>query len=65
MTALSVFTDSADLKSFENEKLNPYLPSIWFASYGIRIGDQASTNPFIGGKSLILDHTTTRGAQSA
>ena len=44
-TPLSVFFDRADPKSFENERLNPYLPSIWFSRYGIRIDDQASTNP--------------------
>ena len=51
-TPLSVFFDRADPKSFENERLNPYLPSIWFSRYGIRIGDQATTNPYIGGKPL-------------
>jgi len=51
-TPLSVFFDRADPKSFENERLNPYLPSIWFSRYGIRIGDQATSNPYIGGKAM-------------
>lgn len=51
-TPLSVFYDRADPHSFENERLNPYLDNIWFSRYGIRIGDMASTNPFIGGKPL-------------
>jgi len=51
-TPLSVFFDRADPKSFENEHSNPYLPSIWYSRYGIRIGDLASTNPTIGGKQL-------------
>ena len=51
-TPLSVFYDRADPHSFENEKLNPYLDNIWFSRYGIRIGDMASTNPYIGGRQL-------------
>jgi len=51
-TPLSVFYDRADPHSFENEKLNPYLDQIWFNRYGIRVGDMASTNPYIGGKPL-------------
>lgn len=51
-TPLSVFYDRADPHSFENEKLNPYLDNIWFSRYGIRIGDMASGNPYIGGKPL-------------
>ena len=65
MTPFSVFFDRADPKSFENERLNPYLPSIWFARYGIKIGDQAETNPYIGGKSLFLDPITSCAAQLA
>ncbi len=51
-TPLSVFYDRADPHSFENEKLNPFLPDIWFSKYGLRIGHMADTNPYIGGKPL-------------
>jgi len=51
-TPLSVFYDKADPHSFENERLNPNLPAIWFNRYGMRIGDMAKTNPYIGGKQL-------------
>ena len=55
MTVISVFFDVANPKSFESERLNPDLHSIWFSRFGIRIGKQC--------KSLFLDHTTTVGAQ--
>jgi hypothetical protein len=48
-TPFSVFFDKSD---FESGKLNPHLPSIWKAEYGIRIGDYAKTNSYIGGKQL-------------
>ncbi len=51
-TPLSVFYDKADPHSFENERLNPNLPAIWFNRYGMRIGEMARTNPYIGGKQL-------------
>ncbi len=51
-TPLSVFFDKADPHSFENERLNPNLASIWFNRYGIRIGDMANSNPYIGGKAM-------------
>jgi len=51
-TPLGVFFDKADPHSFENERLNPNLPAVWFSRYGIRIGDMARTNPYIGGKQL-------------
>jgi len=51
-TPLGVFFDKADPHGFENERLNPNLPAIWFNRYGIRIGDMARTNPYIGGKQL-------------
>ncbi len=50
-TPLSVFYDKGE-GSFESERLNPYLPNIWFSKYGLRIGDIAKTNPYIGGKPL-------------
>ena len=51
-TPLSVFYDKADPRSFENERLNPNLPAIWFNRYGIRIGEMARTNPYIAGKQM-------------
>ena len=51
-TPLSVFFDKADTHGFENERLNPNLPAVWFSRYGIRIGDMARTNPYIGGKQM-------------
>jgi hypothetical protein len=48
-TPFSVFFDKGD---FESGKLNPHLPTIWKSQYGIRIGDYAKTNSYIGGKQL-------------
>ncbi len=50
-TPLSVFY-SKDPDSFEQDRSNPNLPSLWYHRYGIRIGDMASTNPNIGGRAL-------------
>jgi hypothetical protein len=62
MTVLSVFFDPANHIS---EKLNPDLPAIWFSRFGIRIGEQATKNPFIVAKSLNLDPITSLAAQLA
>ena len=48
-TPFSVFFDKSD---FEGGKLNPHLPTIWKSQYGIRIGDYAKTNSYIGNKQL-------------
>jgi hypothetical protein len=50
-TPLSVFYDKSP-DGFEQGRLNPNLDKIWFNQYGIRIGDMAKTNPYIGGKAL-------------
>ena len=50
-TPLSVFF-SKDEHSLENERPNPNLPTIWKYRYGIRIGDEASSNPRNGGQRL-------------
>lgn len=50
-TPLSVFYDKSQ-GSFEAERLNPYLPNIWFSKYGIRVGDLARSNPYTGGKQM-------------
>jgi len=50
-TPLSVFFDKSQ-GSLENMRMNPNLDEIWYRQYGIRIGDMAKTNPYIGGKPL-------------
>ena len=50
-TPLSVFFDKSR-DGFEQGRLNPNLDKIWYSQYGIRIGDMAQTNPYIGGKAL-------------
>ena len=50
-TPLSVMIDKTP-GGFEAGKLNPNLPAVWFSQYGIRIGDMAQTNPYIGGRAL-------------
>lgn len=50
-TPLAVFFEKSP-NGFENGRLNPNLPAIWYAKYGIRIGDMAQTNPYIGGHAL-------------
>jgi len=50
-TPLSAFFDKSQ-GSLENMRLNPNLNEIWFRQYGIRIGDYAKTNPYIGGHAL-------------
>lgn len=50
-TPLSAFFDKSQ-GSLENMRINPNLPTIWHRAYGIRIGDMAKTNPYIGGMPL-------------
>lgn len=50
-TPLSAFFDKSP-GSMENMKLNPNLPTIWHRAFGIRIGEIAKTNPYIGGMPL-------------
>ena len=50
-TPLSAFFDKSP-GSLENMRLNPNLPTIWHRAFGIRIGEIAKTNPYIGGKPL-------------
>jgi len=38
--------------SLQNETQNPSLPELWFGQFGMRIGDYARTNPYIGGQQL-------------
>lgn len=38
--------------AMENMVLNPNLGEIWHRRYGIRIGDMATSNPYIGGMAL-------------
>jgi len=51
-TPMSVIFDRHSQNGFEDGKLNPNLDKVWYSQYGIRIGDMASTNPYIGGKQL-------------
>ncbi|MEK0326511.1 MAG: hypothetical protein QQN63_12495, partial [Nitrosopumilus sp.] len=51
-TPMSVIFDRHNPDGFENGRLNPNLPAVWFSKYGIRIGDMATTNPTIGGRAL-------------
>ncbi len=51
-TPMSVIFDKNNPNGFEDGKLNPNLPAVWYSQYGIRIGDMAETNPTIGGKPL-------------
>lgn len=51
-TPLKVIFDRTDDHSMENNRINPYLPQIWFQRYGMRVGDYAKTNPYIGGYQL-------------
>ncbi len=51
-TPMSVIFDRHNANGFEDGKLNPNLPAVWLSKYGIRIGDMAKTNPYIGGKQL-------------
>jgi len=51
-TPFSVFFDRHSQNGFEDGKLNPNLPAIWHSEYGIRIGDMASTNRQVGGRTL-------------
>ena len=51
-TPMSVIFDRHNSNGFEDGKLNPNLSAVWYSKYGIRIGDMAETNPYIGGKQL-------------
>ncbi len=51
-TPMSVIFDRHNPDGFENGRLNPNLPAVWFSKYGIRIGDMAETNRYTGGKAL-------------
>ncbi len=51
-TPMSVIFDRTNANGFEDGRLNPNLPAVWYSKYGIRIGDMAQTNPYIGGKQL-------------
>jgi hypothetical protein len=51
-TPMSVIFDRHNQNGFEDGRLNPNLPAVWYSKYGIRIGDMASTNPYIGGRQL-------------
>ena len=51
-TPMSVIFDRHNPNGFEDGKLNPNLSAVWYSKYGIRIGDMAETNPYIGGKQL-------------
>ena len=51
-TPMSVIFDRHNPNGFEDGKLNPNLPAVWFNRYGIRIGDMARSNPTIGGHAL-------------
>ncbi len=51
-TPMSVIFDRHNQNGFEDGKLNPNLSAVWYSKYGIRIGDMAETNPYIGGKQL-------------
>lgn len=51
-TPLSVIIDRHTPGAFAQGKLNPNLSQVWFSRYGIRIGDMAQTNPYIGGHAL-------------
>lgn len=50
-TPLSAFFDKSP-GSMENMRLNPYLPTLWHRAFGIRIGEIAKSNPYIGGLPL-------------
>lgn len=50
-TPLEAFFDRSD-NSMMEMRMNPNLPELWHAAYGIRIGHFAETNPTIGGKAL-------------
>jgi hypothetical protein len=50
-TPLSAFFSKSQ-GALENMVMNPNLPEIWHQTYGIRIGDYAKTNPYIGGLPL-------------
>jgi len=50
-TPLSAFFDKSP-GSMLDMRLNPNLSNIWHSQYGIRIGDMAQTNPYIGGRQL-------------
>jgi hypothetical protein len=50
-TPLSAYFDKTG-GAMENMRPNPNLPAIWFHRYGIRVGDYAMTNPYIGGRKL-------------
>jgi len=51
-TPMSVMFDKTNPNGFEDGKLNPNLSAVWLSKYGIRIGDAAKTNGYIGGKQL-------------
>ena len=51
-TPMSVIFDRHNPNGFEDGKLNPNLPAVWLNRYGIRIGDIAQSNPYIGGHPL-------------
>lgn len=51
-TPMSVIFDRHTPNGFEDGKINPNLPSLWYHKYGIRIGHMAETNPYIGGHQL-------------
>ena len=51
-TPLSVMIDRHTPGAFAEGRLNPNLSQVWFSRYGIRIGDMAQTNPYIGGHAL-------------
>lgn len=50
-TPLSAFFDKSQ-GAMEQMRLNPNLANIWHSQYGIRIGDIAQSNPYIGGRGL-------------
>ncbi len=51
-TPLSVIFDRHNPNGFEDGRINPNLSAVWYSKYGIRIGDMATTNPYIGGVQL-------------
>ncbi len=51
-TPMSVIFDRHNPNGFEDGRLNPNLDQVWFNRYGIRIGNIAESNPYIGGHAL-------------
>ena len=50
-TPLSAFFDKSE-HSMMGMRANPNLPEIWHRTYGIRVGEMAKTNPYVGGMPL-------------